>query len=91
MQFPALTDMVGQDKRVYFSFYRDGELWYQAENGFGFPIPREDMKGALFKPEDKSIFFMRFIKKHLEYLKGAWSESSKPEVQDIGLYKPGTK
>lgn len=69
MKLPTLKEMIGESKKVYFSFYRDGELWYKTENNFEFPIPPEDMKGAVFLPEDKSIFFMRFIRKHLDYLK----------------------
>jgi len=78
MQLPEIKDVVGKDKKVYFSFYRDGELWYKTEHywnsgtewgPFEFPIPPEDMKGAIFKREDKSIYFMRFIKKHLDYLR----------------------
>lgn len=69
IQLPEIRDMIGPDKKVFFSFFKDGELWYRAENGFEFPIPKDDMKGGLFKPEDKSIFFMRFIRKHLEYLR----------------------
>ncbi len=68
MILPKLSEMIGPDKKVYFSFYRDGELWYKAENGFEFPIPPEDMKGAIFKAQDKSVFFMRFIRKHLAFL-----------------------
>lgn len=75
MKLPIIKDLVGKDKKVYFSFYRDGELWYKTsyrdtwEMWFEFPIPPEDMKGALFKAEDKSILFMRFIRKHLDFLK----------------------
>lgn len=80
MKLPTIKDLVGKDKKVYFSFYRDGELWYKVlyeyndrydgPNGswFEFPIPPDDMKGALFKAEDKSILFMRWIRKHLDYL-----------------------
>jgi hypothetical protein len=75
MNLPKLTDMVSADKKVYYSFYRDGELWYKAENGFEFPVPKEDMKGALFMWCDRSVFFMRFIRKHLEFLE----ESMKSE------------
>lgn len=75
MNIPKLNELVGKDKMVRFSFYRDGELWYKTESGFEFPIPPEDMKGALFLPEDKSIFFMRFIRKHIDFL----NESMKKE------------
>lgn len=37
-----LKDMVKDNKRVYFDFYRQGELWYKTECGFHFPVPIED-------------------------------------------------
>lgn len=76
MNLPKLNDMVGKDKKVFFSFYRDGELWYRTESNFEFPIPKEDMKGAIFKPEDKSVFFMRFIRKHLEFLQQSMKQEN---------------
>ena len=81
MKIPTIRDLVRADKNVFFTFYRDGELWYKTHDDgnpgrfFEFPIPAEDMRGALFKPEDKSIIFMRFIRKHLEFL----AESMKAE------------
>lgn len=86
MKLPELRDLVGKNKKVYFSFFRDGELWYKCPlpegwpglsriHYFEFPIPPEDMKGAIFRAEDKSILFMRFIRKHLEFL----AESMKRE------------
>lgn len=90
MKLPKITDLVGKDKKVYFSFYRDGELWYKTHyhkpDGFGletfeFPIPPDDMKGAIFKAEDKSIFFMRFIRKHLDYLSASMKTEQLPEMK----------
>lgn len=58
------------DKRVEFSFYRDGELWYRVKGtDFEFPISGEDLKGAIFYKEDKAILFMRWIRKHIKFLK----------------------
>jgi len=83
MNLPKLNELVGKDKKVYFSFYRDGELWYKTENywtsstefgPFEFPIPPEDMKGAIFKAEDKSVYFMRFIRKYLEFLEDSMKQ-----------------
>lgn len=74
MKLPLIKELVAEGKPVYFSFYRDGELWYKTEilgsggQEFEFPIPPEDMKGALFKAQDKSIYFMRFMRKYLEFL-----------------------
>lgn len=48
-----------------FSFYRAGNLYYTTESGLEFPVPLEDTDGATFLSEDKAIFFMRWIRKHL--------------------------
>lgn len=59
------------DKKVNFELYRKGELWYTTECGFKFPVPIEDTGDASFLSEDKAIYFMRFIKKHLRALQAA--------------------
>lgn len=48
-----------------FSFYRAGNLYYVTESGLEFPVPLEDTNGATFLAEDKGIFFMRWVRKHL--------------------------
>lgn len=81
MNIPKLTDLIGKDLKVKFDFYRDGELWYKTENGFKFPVPIDDTGTATFNSEDKSIFFMRWIRQHLEFvtasLKGPEPEENK--------------
>jgi len=91
MKLPKLTDMVAQNKKVFFSFYRDGELWYKCENNFEFPIPKDDMKGAIFKAEDKSIFFMRFIREHLKFLQASLDNenTSPPPVDELHKLESG--
>jgi len=63
----TLKDMV-KDKKVYFSHYKENELWYTTECGFMFPVPVADTGNAEFKNEDKATFFMRWIRKHLEMI-----------------------
>jgi hypothetical protein len=48
--------------KVKFLYYRKGELYYQCENGFIFPVPID----ASFNSEDKAILFMRWIRKALD-------------------------
>lgn len=60
----TLLEMV-KDKKVHFSFYREGELWYKTTDGFEFPVPIKDIGNATFLAEDKAILFMRYIRKHL--------------------------
>ena len=63
----TIKDMV-KDKKVTFEYYRDNALWYSTETGFLFPVPVSDAGTATFKREDKAIFFMRWIRKHMEAL-----------------------
>lgn len=66
----TLLGMV-KNKKVYFSFYREEELWYKTEDGFEFPVPISDVGGATFLAEDKAILFMRYIRKHLDTIESA--------------------
>jgi len=63
-----LKEYVNNDKKVKFSFYRAGYLYYQCEDGFEFPVPISDIGEATFLAEDKAIFFMRYIRKHIKVL-----------------------
>lgn len=59
-----------KDKIVKFKYYRDGELWYEIVGlaAFQFPVPLSDTGTAVFKYEDKAIYFMRWIRKHKEMI-----------------------
>jgi len=35
----TLKEMIVNNQKVTFSFYRDGQLWYETECGFRFPVP----------------------------------------------------
>ena len=54
--------------RSYFQFYKQGNLYYKTDTGVEFHIPISDTNDATFEAEDKSIFFMRWIRKTLEML-----------------------
>jgi len=69
-----IKDMVTGDKKVKFLFYKDSELWYVTEANFEFPVPISDTSGAVFKAEDKALYFMRWIKSHIKNI-----ETSKQE------------
>jgi len=56
------------DGVVKFVRLADSELWYVCEDGFEFAVPLEDTKGAVFKAEDKAMYFMRWIRKHMAML-----------------------
>jgi hypothetical protein len=57
-----LKPMVVDSKAVNFQFYRDGELWYETECGFQFPVPVSDTGKGMFKNKDKALLFMRWIR-----------------------------
>jgi len=73
-----LKDMVSGNKLVRFSFYREGQLWYKTECGFEFPVPTDpnEIGTAVFLAEDKALLFMRYIRKHLDYLNKAKQEQA---------------
>lgn len=78
-----LKDIVTKESRVSFVKFQSGNLWYMvtgpdhpngqystyAELLFEFPVPVEDTGDAVFLAEDKSILFMRWIRKHLQFIK----------------------
>lgn len=70
----SIKDMVKDKQKVLFQFYRDGQLWYATECGFEFPVPIADAGTATFLAEDRAILFMRYIRKHVEYLRRSAEE-----------------
>jgi hypothetical protein len=64
----SIKDMVKNNKKVFFKFYRQKELWYSTEDGFEFPVPIEDAGDGIFLNEDKAMLFMRYMRKHLEMI-----------------------
>lgn len=48
---------------VTFSFYRDGNLWYETSEGDLFPVPTSDVGTATMKASDKGLLFMRYMRK----------------------------
>ena len=66
-----IKDMVSDGKKVKFLHYKHGELWYITETGFEFPVPVKDTGDGVFLPEDKAIFFMRYIRQHIDSINAA--------------------
>ena len=67
----TLKDMVKDNKRVTFKFYKDGNLWYATECGFEFPVPISDIGTATFLAEDKALLFMRYIRPQIKLIEEA--------------------
>lgn len=62
----TVADIVKGSKVSNFSSYREGVFYYVTDNDFYFTIPLEDVTGATLAAQDKTIFFMRWIRKQLE-------------------------
>lgn len=60
-----IKDMVKDGKKVRFSRYRQGHLYYTTEDGFEFPVPLSEAGDATFLAEDKAMLFLRYIRKAL--------------------------
>lgn len=71
-----IKDMVTNNKQVFFVKYQQKELIYKTECGFEFPIPLTDTGDAAFLAQDKAIFFMRWIKKHITTIEQAKIEQN---------------
>ena len=50
---------------VEFQYYRAGNLMYKTSTGLEFTVPVDDTNDATFPRIEKGIFFMRWIRKHL--------------------------
>ena len=75
----SLKEMVRNNQKVTFRFYRDGQLWYATECGFEFPVPTLEAGTATFFAEDRAILFMRYIRKHLEFLEKSMEQKNSLE------------
>ena len=73
-----LKDIVKNQKKVRFVFFRDQALHYETEDGFVFPVPVHDAGSATFNAEEKAITLMRWIRKHLD---GYREKLNSPDTQ----------
>lgn len=70
--------MVKGNKTVKFKFYRKGELFYETECGFLFPVPISDTGDGQFNDVDKAMYFMRYIRKHIKNI-----EEDKAQINKV--------
>lgn len=82
-----LKYMVSNGKHVEFKFYRDGNLWYEAENGFLFPVDIKDIGNATFNAQERAILLMRYMRKHLATIEGGETiyegHEPKQNIEDV--------
>ena len=61
-----------KDKTASFIYFKNNELWYSVDGpNFEFPVPISDVGDAKFLVEDKAIFFMRWIRQHINLIETA--------------------
>jgi hypothetical protein len=75
-----LIDLVQNNAKAYFLFYRSGNLWYRIDNNeihFEFPIPISECGDAVFPYEEKALLLMRYIRNQLNLI-----ESAKQEITE---------
>ena len=75
----SITEIV-KNKRARFIHYREGNFIYETEDGFQFPVPLSDVGNATLMAEDKALFFMRWIRRHLETREGQLFECGPKNV-----------
>ena len=78
----TIKEMV-KDKVVCFKYYRDGELFYETECGFVFPVPVSDTGHATFLAEDKALLFMRYIRTQLAMVAQARGEAPESDSEQL--------
>lgn len=76
----SIKDMVAGGKMVRFVRFCANELWYVTEEGFEFAVPVGDVGTATMLAEDKAMFFMRYIRKHIDMLKAAHKNKDEASV-----------
>ncbi len=59
-----ITELV-KGRKARFVHYREGNFIYETEGGFQFPVPLDEVGNATLLMEDKALFFMRWIRRHL--------------------------
>lgn len=61
----TVAEVIKGSKVTRFQSYRNGNLYYKTDSGFEFVVPQHETGGATFLAEDKTIFFMRWIRQML--------------------------
>lgn len=71
-----VLDMVKDDQEVTFVRLFGDEMWYVTDSGFEFPVPLGDTVGATFMAKDRAIFFVRWIRHHVEMIERTREEQA---------------
>lgn len=88
MKLPTILQLA-KSLLIEFIRFEDNLLWYRAtyEKGelsgtFDFPVPVEETAGGVFLAKDfKPLYFMRWMRKHLEHLSKAQDEAEADDAE----------
>jgi hypothetical protein len=58
---------VKDGRKVRFVKAYSGNLWYETELGFQFPVPVADMGNGTFLVEDKAMLFLKYIRRQAKH------------------------
>jgi hypothetical protein len=75
----TLKEMIVNNQKVRFSRYRDGNLWYETECGFRFPVLIAEAGTGTLAAEDRALLFMRSFgdrSRHRGAAKFTWIQKS---------------
>jgi len=78
-----MIDLMRDNKVVRFAYFRDGDFWYQHEDGLLFSISLQEATSSkvTFLAEDRAMLFMRWIKRFIEQAKRDKENSHPPLTQ----------
>lgn len=65
IRMKTVAEIIKESKTSSFQYYREGNFYYKTDAGYEFVIPLDDISGATLNAEEKTIFFMRWIRKQL--------------------------
>lgn len=60
------AEIVKGSKVSKFVLFREGHFHYRTDSGYDFTVPLDDIDKASMLAEDKTIYFMRWIRKQVE-------------------------
>jgi hypothetical protein len=80
----SIKDLVANGRKVRFTHYKSGDLWYVTECGFAFRVPIADTGEGAFLAEDKALLFVRYIRKHKAMLEQARAQAQSAAYASLG-------
>jgi len=64
----TVGQIVKGSKFSNFDSYREGIFYYTTDQGFKFIVPLLDISGATLNAQEKTIYFMRWIRQQVDFI-----------------------